>query len=168
MSRDCQVTCDARSLVARARTVAWASVQECHATFWPYCLPERGRSEYARRLVRLRRVIVSVALLVLGLGTGVTVGVLTATGVLFGRDDGEAVADVTPVPNVIGMTKQKAVRTLRAAHLRPLVHYTSHVKGQPSGLVAVAELGSHPISVGGGYSVGVRSEGDSVQIFVSR
>jgi hypothetical protein len=42
------------------------------------------------------------------------------------------------------------------------------VKGQPSGIVVAALSGGHPISVGGGHSVGVASEGDAVPLIVSR
>jgi hypothetical protein len=118
---------------------------------------------------------VPVAVLLLGLTAGVTVGVLTATGLLFGGDERSALAEITPVPDVIGLTKEEAVRVLTAAHLRPIIRYTRRTSGQPSsrvvsatGQVMIAPRGGHPISVGGGHSVGVLSEGDRVQILVSR
>ena len=66
------------------------------------------------------------------------------------------------------MTVAKAVRALRAAHLRPAVRFTGRVKGQPGGMIVAAPLGSHPISVGGGHSVGVATEGDVISLIVSR
>lgn len=107
------------------------------------------------------------SLLLLGIAA-VTVATLALTGVFFGQRSQPTTAHVTPVPEVFGMTKAKAVRTLRAAHLRQAVQFTPHVKGQPSGVVVAALSGGHPISVGGGHSVGVASEGDSVPLIVSR
>jgi hypothetical protein len=66
------------------------------------------------------------------------------------------------------MTTLKAVLTLKAAHLRPVIKFTRHAKGQPSGIVVMALSGSHRISVGGGHSVGVASEGDAIPLIVSR
>jgi hypothetical protein len=98
----------------------------------------------------------------------VTVSALAVAGV-FSSPRSEATSHVTPVPDVFEMTTAKAVRTLKAAHLRPVIHFTRHAKDQPSGIVAVALSGGHPINVGGGgHSVGVAFEGDAVSLIVSR
>src|SRR5215211_2745337 len=115
------------------------------------------------RAVRRTRV----SLLLLGIA-GVTTCVLVAPGVLFNRQFNTAAPRVTPVPAVVGMTKATAVRTLRAAHLRPVIRFTRHAKGQQSEIVVAAEVGHHPISVGGGRSVGALTEGSAVHLIVSR
>jgi beta-lactam-binding protein with PASTA domain len=97
----------------------------------------------------------------------ITVSALAVAGV-FSSPRSQARSHVTPVPDVFGMTTAKAVRTLRAAHLRPAIQFTRHAKGQPSGIVVAALSGGHPISVGGGHSVGVASEGDAIPLIVSR
>lgn len=108
------------------------------------------------------------SLVLLGIAA-VTVSTLALTGVFFGQQRSQpTTAHVTPVPEVFGMTKAKAVRTLRAVHLRAAIQFTPHLKGKPSGVVVAALSGGHPISVGGGHSVGVASEGDSVPLIVSR
>jgi hypothetical protein len=66
------------------------------------------------------------------------------------------------------MTTAQAVRTLRAAHLRPAIRFTRHVKGEPRRMIVAAPLGSHPISVGSGHSVGVATLGDVISLIVSR
>jgi hypothetical protein len=66
------------------------------------------------------------------------------------------------------MTTAKAVSTLKAAHLRPVVRFTQHAKGQPSGIVVGAPSGWLPINVGGGQSADVSSEGGVVGLIVSR
>ena len=106
------------------------------------------------------------SLLLLG-SAAVTVSTLALVGVFSGQRS-QPTPQVMPVPDVFGMTKAKAVRTLRAAHLRPVIQFTRHVSGQPSGIVVAALSGGHPISVGGGHSVGVASEGDAVPLIVSR
>lgn len=106
-------------------------------------------------------------LLLLGIAA-VTVSALALVGVFSGQRSQPTTRQVTPVPDVFGMTKATAVRTLRAAHLRPAIQFTRHVKGQPSGIVVAALSGGHPISVGGGHSVGVAAEGDAVPLIVSR
>jgi beta-lactam-binding protein with PASTA domain len=98
----------------------------------------------------------------------ITVSALAVVGVFSSQRSQASAPQVTPVPDVIGMTKDGAVRTLEAAHLRPVTQFTQHAKGRPSGIVVAALSGSHPISVGGGHSVGVASEGDQIPLIVSR
>ena len=108
-----------------------------------------------------------VTLLLLGLAA-VTASALAVAGVFSSPRSNASTPQPVPVPDVSGMTAAKAVRTLRAAHLRAVVRFTRHVKGQPSGMIVAAPLGSHPISVGGGHSVGVASEGDVISLIASR
>jgi uncharacterized protein YcfJ len=107
------------------------------------------------------------AVLLLGIAA-VTVSALAVVAVFSGQRSQASVPQVTPVPDVFGMTKDRAVRTLEAAHLRAVIQYTRHAKGQPSGIVVAALLGSHPINVGGGHSVGVATEDDAIPVIVSR
>ena len=103
------------------------------------------------------------------LGTAaITVSALAVAGVFSSPRSQAPASHVTPVPDVFGMATANAVRTLRAAHLRPAIQFTRHAKGQPSGIVVASLSGGHPISVGGGHSVGVASEGDAVPLIVSR
>jgi hypothetical protein len=105
--------------------------------------------------------------LLLGIAA-ITVSALAVAGVFSGPRSQTTTPQVTPVPDVFGMTKAKAVRTLKAAHLRPAIQITRHVKGQPSGVFVATLFGGHPINVGGGHSVGVASEGDAIPLIVSR
>lgn len=61
------------------------------------------------------------------------------------------------------MTTAKAVRTLRA----PVISFSPHARGQPTGIVVAIVPGAHPINVGGRHSVGVASEGDVIPLIVS-
>jgi hypothetical protein len=65
-------------------------------------------------------------LLLLGIAS-VTVSTLALVGVFSGQRSQPTTPPVTPVPDVFGMTKAKAVRTLRAAHLRPAIQFTRHM-----------------------------------------
>jgi hypothetical protein len=66
------------------------------------------------------------------------------------------------------MATAKAVRTLKAVHLRPVVRFTQHVRGQPNGIVTGAPSGWIPINVGGGQKAEVAHEGGVVLLIVSR
>jgi hypothetical protein len=66
------------------------------------------------------------------------------------------------------MTTAKAVRTLKASHLRPVVRFTQHVRGQPGGIVVGAPSGWIPFNVGGGQKAEVAHEGGVVGLVVSR
>src|SRR5690349_15577093 len=102
-------------------------------------------------------------LLLLGLAAN-TVSARAVGCVFSGARSNATTPQVVPVPDLAGMTTAKAVRTLKAAHLRPLIRFTRHAKGQPSGMIVAAPLGSDPVSVGGGHSVGVASEGDVISL----
>jgi uncharacterized protein YcfJ len=106
-------------------------------------------------------------LLLLGIAA-ITVSSVAVLGVFSGQRSQARSPQVTPVPDVIGMTKDRAVRILEAAHLRPVIKLTRHAKGQQSGIVVAAFLGSHPINVGGSHSVGVATEGDAIPLILSR
>ena len=108
------------------------------------------------------------ALLLLLAIAAISVSVLAVAGVFSSSRSEANNPQVVPVPDVSGMTAAKAVQALRAAHLRPAVRFTPRVKGQPSGMIVAAPLGNHPISVGGGHSVGVATEGDVISVIVSR
>ena len=105
--------------------------------------------------------------LLLGIAA-ITVSALAVAGVFSSPRSQATTPQVTPVPDVFGVTEATAVLTLKAADLRPAIQFTRHVKGQPSGVVVMALSGGHPINVGGGHSVGVASEGDAISLIVSR
>ena len=109
---------------------------------------------------------VTALLLLLAIGA-ISVSVLAVAGVFSSSRSEANNPQVVPVPDVSGMTAAKAVEALRAAHLRPAIRFTRHVKGHPGGIIVAAPLGNHPISVGSGHSVGVATEGD-VTLIVSR
>ena len=98
----------------------------------------------------------------------ITASALAVAGVFSSPRSQSTTSPITPVPDVVEMTTAKAIRTLKAAHLRPVIRFTRRANGQPSGIVVAALSGSHPINVGGGHSVGVASEGDAIPLIVSR
>jgi hypothetical protein len=105
------------------------------------------------------------ALLLLGIAA-VTVSALAVAGVFSTSPSQGPTFHGTPIPEVIGMTTAKAVRTLKAVHLRPVVRFM-HPKGQPRDVVVGAPSGWLPINAGGGKSTDVSSE-DVVVLIVSR
>jgi hypothetical protein len=95
-----------------------------------------------------------------------TLGVLALTGTLFETHATSAYPAPARVPQVIGLTKDQAVRRIAAAHLKPVVRYKGF-HGIRHGRIVLVQM-SHLLHVRGRVLPPISLEGTPVTVFVAR